>query len=351
MLQGEPVPGCEQCYVKEQTSGQSYRTRYNDLGQRNLNLQKTIAACSQHDYAIEPRVSYLDLRLGNLCNLNCRSCGPRNSSQLNREVMQMSINSPDIKTFYQTESLDLNSWYQSPQFQQNIEKIAPDLRLLYITGGEPTIIAANLTLLESLVEQGVSSNITVKLSTNLTNLSPRLLTVLQRFAKTLWFVSIDGLADTQEYLRYPSRWSAVKKNLQLLTETTDPEQCQIVVTPTIQNVNFLSITDLFEFLRPYTTVQIWPIVLESPRHFDLQYLPMDFKQQCWQRWNSWYETCHQPPDLLQAAHQQIWAKCQTPTPWETVLREFWHVTQMFDRSRGSDLKTVNHRLWQICQSL
>jgi hypothetical protein len=120
MHQGQSVAGCETCYVKEQSSNQSHRTLYNQQYLKNPKIKSLITQSFQQDYQIDSNIYYLDLRFGNLCNLQCRSCNPRNSTQLNKEIIKIASADSEIHEFYATEPQDLNSWYKSQQFQKNI---------------------------------------------------------------------------------------------------------------------------------------------------------------------------------------------------------------------------------------
>jgi MoaA/NifB/PqqE/SkfB family radical SAM enzyme len=350
MHQGQSVAGCETCYVKEQSSDQSHRTLYNQQYLKNPKIKSLITQSFQQDYQIDSNIYYLDLRFGNLCNLQCRSCNPRNSTQLNKEIIKIASADSEIHEFYATEPQDLNSWYKSQQFQKNIKAVGPDLTTLYITGGEPTIIEQNIQLLETLIAENFAQNITLKISTNLTNISKKLLNLLNQFQTVIVFCSIDGTDQYQEYLRYPSNWQQIKKNFLYLLTHCNKTKFHIKVTPVVQNVNFENIVDLFEFVESYPTVEIWPIVLENPQHFDLQYLPVNYKQQCLDRLIKWYDCYHKKNQFLDAAIKQISYKCHLTTDYQPTLRKFWQVTQMFDQHRSEDLKKVNHRLWQICQT-
>lgn len=348
---GQPVSGCDTCYVKEQSSSQSDRTLYNQHYLKNPKIKSLIAQSLQQDYQINPKIDYLDLRFGNLCNLQCRSCNPRNSTQLNKEIIKIAKADSEINKFYVSESQDLNSWYKTREFQTNLKIIGPDLTTLYINGGEPTIIEQNIQLLETLIAENFAQNITLKISTNLTNISKKLLNLLNQFQSVVIFCSIDGTDQYQEYLRYPSSWQQIKKNFLYLLTHCNQTKYHVKLTPVIQNVNFENIVDLFKFVDPYPTVEIRPIVLENPQHFDLQYLPEDYKLQCLNRLVKWYDSYHKKNRFLNAAIKQISYKCQTNCDYQSILRKFWQVTQLFDQHRSEDLQKVNHRLWEICQSL
>jgi MoaA/NifB/PqqE/SkfB family radical SAM enzyme len=77
MISGNKVSGCEVCYLQEDSGRKSNRQQSNEewagkLGADHLYklMDKAILKNGELDYSI----AYLDLRLGNLCNLKCRMC-------------------------------------------------------------------------------------------------------------------------------------------------------------------------------------------------------------------------------------------------------------------------------------
>src|SRR5688572_15880150 len=59
-LRGERVAGCETCYQVDGSGAPSLRVK------KNKDFQDT--------WEKQPRLTYLELALGNLCNLRCRGC-------------------------------------------------------------------------------------------------------------------------------------------------------------------------------------------------------------------------------------------------------------------------------------
>lgn len=349
MHQGESVLGCETCYIKEKSSNTSYRTIYNDQFLQNKTITSIIEKSFEENYQVKKHVKYLDLRFGNLCNLKCRSCNPQNSTQLNKEIAEISTVDQSILKFYNPIGQDLNQWYQTEMFLQNLQDCSATLRHLYITGGEPTIIDQNIKLLEYLCQQDLAKNILIKTSTNLTNISKRLIELFRQFKQATIFCSIDGTDLYQEYLRYPSKWSQIKNNFETLAN--DSHNLDIKITPVIQNVNFENAVKLFEYAGQFPWVEIFPILLENPYYFDIKYLPQEYRNECLNQLKSWYKSFPRKTKFLNDFMRQIETKCQYSEDHKPALREFWQLTQMFDAHRETDLQSVNHRLWKICQSL
>ena len=108
-------------------------------------------------------------------------------------------------------------WHENPKFLDNFKKIAPTLKRLYVTGGEPSIIKANDDMINHLIEIG-NKECHVSFTTNLTTWNMNLYDKLSFFDKSEVQVSIDGYKESQEYIRYGSAWKDIDRNFKKLIE-------------------------------------------------------------------------------------------------------------------------------------
>lgn len=341
MIDGVLVPGCSECYQQEEYGGRSLRQVHTDIWQF---IPSVKAKLDNPTVEIPIGVEYFDLRFGNMCNLQCRSCTPSNSSQLAKEFKQL-----NIPVHVQD---NINDWYQTDTFIENIKSQLDNIKVLYITGGEPTIIEKNFEILEYLINEGKSQDIVLQLNTNLTNIKPRFLELISRFKYVILFVSIDGMGSVQEYLRYPSAWEQIDKNLRKLVDLKS-ENVIIKPTPVIQNVNLSTIVELFEYFEQFnreankTIIEIAPIVLNNPKHSDILYLPLEYKKKCWSRIKDWLQTAIFQTDELHRIMTQVEEKCKIDIPFDDELENFRQQTELFDSHRKTNLKDVNPELYQI----
>jgi MoaA/NifB/PqqE/SkfB family radical SAM enzyme len=333
MVDGKTIPGCSRCYSQEESGSKSYRQQYNE--------QYPVVSKS---IVVDPVIKYFDLRFGNLCNLNCRSCSPKSSSQLSKEVELME---PQILKFHQPYKQDINSWYQTKTYEDNLESQLHNVDTFYLTGGEPTLVEQNFQLMQLLIDRGLSKNVTIKLNSNMTNDKPRFFSLLNEFKKVIFLASIDGFGPMQEYLRYPSKWSQIDKNINRLLDK-DLSNIVIVPTPTIQITNLGKITELFEYFEQFNRqarsnlIQISPIILEYPRHSSVENLPLEYKQQCWNRIADWISGAKYQPSTFHDSMNSIKFKCHTDFDYK--LNDFFEVNDLFDQHRNSYLRDVNPEL-------
>jgi len=298
---------------------------------------------------VTPTVEYFDLRFGNMCNLNCRSCSPRSSSQLAKEVAQVVT----LQKFHTPITKDINAWFGTKMYDTNIQSQVHNIRSLYLTGGEPTIIEQNYTLLNQLVQQDYAKNIKLVINTNLTNLKNKWINVLKEFKNVTFFVSIDGYGPMQEYLRYPSKWQQIDENVTALAELNLPT-FNIKPTPVIQIANLGYITELFEYFEQFNRAankavfDMMPIILENPKHLDCLYLPMWYKEKCMIKIDEWITAnCKYQGKLFHDKIGSLRNKCSLAAPYQHQLSTFFEYNQAFDTNRNTNLAAINPELFAI----
>ena len=208
-------------------------------------------------------------------------------------------------------------------------------------------------MLEYLIEQGKSKNISLKLNTNMTNMQDTFLNMISQFKQVTFFASIDGFGTVQEYIRYPSKWEQIDKNLSKLVEKTK-DNIVIKVAPVIQSTNLGLITDLFEYLEQFnrvhnkTVVAIHPINLYGPPQLDLLYLPVNYKKTCWDRIVQWLEkSCNFQPLEFHTRMNTIKNKCLLEIEGKEQLDKFMEFNTIFDSHRSVSLQDINPELYNI----
>lgn len=340
MLDGQPISGCSQCYVQEASGGKSQRMLHNSQWKTSPKIKQ--------GSVIEPTVEYFDLRFGNMCNLSCRSCFPGYSSQMAKDVND----NQKLQKFHPILSENLNHWYTTEMYENNIRGQYDNIKQLYITGGEPTIIKQNYVLLESLVNEGKNTDITLLINTNMTNLQGRWLELLKEFKSVILFASIDGIGKVQEYIRYPSNWKQIDDNFTTLVEL-NLANVQIRPTPVIQATNLGNIVELFEYFEQFnrlakkTVVDMMPIILENPSYLNLVHLPLDYKKSCMNKIQTWInQSCRYQSSVFYTRMRSLVAKCHQE-PVDDERRRFFEYNAILDEHRSESLASVNNELWEL----
>lgn len=353
MINGNRIPECTNCYLEEDAGGNSQRITYTqEWLTKDPALDSVIKNAEQNDYYVDPKIQYFDFRFGNMCNLKCRSCGPFNSIQILKEVKE--ITDPNkIKFYGDTAYLDsINDWYQTDTFKENFKSQADNIKQIYFTGGEPTIIEQNYEMLEYFVNTGNANKITLIFSSNMTNIQDRFIKLITEFDKVRFLASCEGYGAMHEYLRFPANWNSFEKNIKKLAEL-DNNKIQICCTPVIQSVNLLSITDFFKWIENinnsfgYNRIQTLPIVLTDPKYLDLEILPTELKLEGLHALETYVDST---PRLKNDVHfmsrfNLIKTKCLTNNHNPELLKSFKLFTEMLDKQRNQSLENVNSKLY------
>lgn len=348
MLSGEKVESCVQCYKLEEYEIQSKRLIYNNSWLNKPYILKKI----KQGPIIDSSVYDFDLRFGNLCNLSCRSCIPVNSSQLESELLELS-DTTDIQKFFRiTTHENINDWYQTEIFDKNIKQSIGTIKQLYITGGEPTIIKKNFEILEYLVESGKSKDIRLIFNSNMTNLNSKFYELITQFESVIFYASIDGYGDIQEYLRYPSNWGQIDKNITKLVSLGS--KIMIRPSPVVQIGNLNRLVDLFEYFENFnritekSIVNVWINMLEYPFHLNIIHLPYEYKKMCWDRIQEWLDTkCRYQDDTFHRRLQGLKNKCFVDTHNTEEVAKFFEMNEIFDIHRNHYLKDINPELYAL----
>ena len=173
-----------------------------------------------------------------MCNLKCRMCWPHFSSQIVKEQQQFA--KQNLPTHYN--DYNVEEW-NTDKLWKGISDNSIDIEEITFVGGEPTLHDEMYELLEQLVVTGVSKNIRLKITTNLTNLQTRFLDLFDKFKTVVINGSIDGVGNTNEYIRHPSDWNTIERNIDLILETN----ALLNLTPVIQIYNIFKIDELVKW--------------------------------------------------------------------------------------------------------
>ena len=260
MLNGQRPEACARCFKEEDSGIKSSRMGWNWRWRDN---NKTYLEEAELD------IKYLDIRLGNLCNLKCRMCNPYASNQW---IDEWILVHPEVTQNSIIHLKNLN-WMEKELPWENLQKIVHTLEEIYFTGGEPTIIKEQHKLLDYCIELGISQNIIIKYNTNLTNIPKHLLDKWKKFKLIKLNCSIDAIGNLNRYIRYPSNWSMIEKNFSIVKAMTN---VRIQVHCTVQMYNILSIHTIIEWCDKQD-VKLYLNILNSPDFLNIRVLPQNLK--------------------------------------------------------------------------
>ena len=234
-LRAEQPDTCRKCWAVEDADGTSKRMH-------TLNRLKHIIPDS--DWTQDPKpLMFLDLKLGNICNLKCRICGSWSSSTFAVEEIEF-----------------------SPIAEKN-------------TGGEPFMIREHFRFLERIVDMGIAGQVEIHYNTNGTQFPDNAEDIWQHFKTVEIAFSIDDVGARFEYQRANAVWSEVESNIARFMAMRDRHpniQLQACITVNVFNVIYLETVANWADQQGFDFVY-WNMLHEA-RHFSIAALPDTAKQ-------------------------------------------------------------------------
>ena len=335
MLDNVRDTGCNICWEKEDRGYSSLRQHSNQIYATHIDQIK------QNHRQDNP--FYLDLRLGNLCNLKCRMCTSEWSSQIAGEILDNPneewVDTPKQKII----ELDNDTW-------QLLDQWIPYVRRVFMTGGEPTIIKRNLDYINKIIASGHSANVELIFTTNATNINQNFIDIGKNFKSVSYNVSIDAVGELANYIRYPSNWQTIYNNLKNIPSG-------VSLNTTIQWLNMTRLNEIFDFIETcgISFGGIWFQLVTHPKYLDPIYAPKFMKEKCIADITAFLESEFLNQENynnilygeLKQSLQQVKAFLTTNLNNVKHTEEFLKRMEILDRLRGQKLFTVLPELKQI----
>jgi len=220
MLAGEPVKACERCYLEERHGYKSHRLVENEVWRQRCggNAIEELAGRTREDGALDASLQYIDLRLGNTCNMQCIMCQPRESSRWVAAARTLSALSQDPQlrdewSFRAQIDGSRFEWYRNGTFWENLKSFLPSVKEMIIAGGEPFLIRQQFDFVQACCEMGEANHIRLRYHTNGTIFPEQMVPYWKQFEAVHFFISLDGVGEVANYIRYPTGWEQMQANI------------------------------------------------------------------------------------------------------------------------------------------
>ena len=240
-IKGQWPTGCERCRIEEESGIKSKRQEQYD----NYDLESdTLLTVS--------------LALGNTCNLKCIICSPYASSKWAKEYKDVyRIDVPSIEPVRR-------------DLIKNLTTIAPKLIHIDMHGGEPLLsnIEQHRALLDHYIETDQSKNISIHYTTNAT-VFPDVdwINRWSHFAEIDLQLSIDGVGQQFEYLRYPANWNEMTGNVDRYLELEQyTSNIRLSVAHTVSAFNIFYLEEFVNWTQQKGLPKPWMGKLHTPAH-------------------------------------------------------------------------------------
>lgn len=273
-LDGKQPQTCRKCWNEERSGRTSKRMH---------TLERLKHMLPEQDWTIDAKpLMFLDLKLGNICNLKCRICGSWSSSQFAIEELNDLHPDADKKSTYAYQMLRAGAWPRENQkFWNEIDTVVDQIRYIEFTGGEPFMIQEHFAMLQGIVDKGIAHQVEIHYNTNGTQYPEQAIEIWKHFKTVEIAFSIDDLGARFEYQRTNAVWSDVETNIQRFCELRQQYpniQLQVCSTVNVFNVRYI------DQLAWWITKQEFDFVYWNMMHdawyFSIATLPDTVKTAC-----------------------------------------------------------------------
>ena len=237
VLDGKKPKACLRCFAEEAKGIKSKRVE--EI--RNYPEYTVDVAREDTDstgYMKDVQLEFVELRLGNTCNVACRTCNPASSSKWRNDYDKLQNSTTFQLTDYNT--MEGFRWPEREGFWEDLLQHCDHVKTFYINGGEPMLIKEHFAFLERLVELG-KTDIKLWYNINMTLMNEKVIDLWRKFDHVKISCSIDDLGDRNHYIRYPTKWNDVEKNIMRLKK----EKFEMDITQTVSWMNYSTLGDFY----------------------------------------------------------------------------------------------------------
>ncbi len=366
MLEGIWSQECGRCQQEEE-AGLNSRRQYEQQNWPTFTIDKARDVTDEDGNVNDIPVTYYDLRFGNLCNLACRMCGPTDSHTWFEQWVDYHKTNDYIDT-HGTVTLQRNAkgrlftndydWHGSNVFWDSIEQNIPNIRHVYMAGGEPMMIERHYEFLQKCIDSGYAKKIIIEYNTNMTALPPRVLAMWKHFRQVRVGASIDGFGDMVEYQRWPLKWKSAYKNLQKLDDIcVENKNIFAWLACTVTAYNVFHIPEFMWWklkesgFKKINSSKKRPIithhVAHGPKRTNIKLLSTELKEELFHHYKLWEEKFIQDNEIdphtkdnavnildsiLKFANKEDYA--------QDYLQEFVNFTNYLDKTRNQSILDV-----------
>ena len=251
---------CKRCWDLEDQGMISYRQLNNDYHKiKNIEYYTN----KQIDF---DDIEYLDITLGNKCNLACRMCNQFSSSLLAKNLIDIGLYNDSsgkkgLIDFNNNDELKI----------LDLIKKSKNLNSIYFLGGEPLINDFHEKILQTLINENRADRIYIKYNTNMHIDIKKFFAYWIKFKKVEVNASIDGTDSIYEYIRWPGNFNKVYENMKLAMDyKTEYSNLKLGISVVNQNLNA---TNMLELINRFQNIGVqysyWFITVTGNNYLEL----------------------------------------------------------------------------------
>jgi len=276
-LENKQPKTCRKCWNEERAGRTSKRMHTLDR------LKHMISDISWTNEA--KQLQFLDLKLGNICNLKCRICGSWSSSTFAAEELMYLSGDENKKASFHYTMLKKGAWpRENPTFWSQIDHAITGIRYLEFTGGEPFMIQEHFDLLHRMIQRGIASQVEIHYNTNGTQYPEHAENMWKHFKHVEIAFSIDDVAERFEYQRSGANWQQVNQHLEMFRDMRDRNSnITLQVCSTINVFNVMYLEQLANWIDSQRFDFVYWNMMHEAYYFSVSTLPDTAKSVAKQR--------------------------------------------------------------------
>lgn len=357
LLNNEIPESCRKCFHEESKGIVSKRQWETEVWNKRLDIDSIVSKTDEQGN-IPVDIPYFDLRLGNVCNLKCVMCSPHDSSSWIKEwkLLYPKYTNEDLKL---DQSWDENfdyTWYKKGTFLDSMKAQAKYIKELYFAGGEPLMIHEHYNILQFMVDEGYAKDCCVRYNSNGTVLEDRLFVLWSNFKEVTFNFSIDAYSEKNDYIRYPSEWNTIEKNLKILDKSETNIRINIAAAVQLLNVPYLDELADWKASQHFNKVNCMPFggglisthLVYFPSYLNVRVLPKELKQFTKQRIESFIDRQKFNKEWIRSPMgKRRWEGLidyMMAEDWTNKLPQLKDYLETLDKSRGTDFRKTFPKL-------
>lgn len=240
---------CIRCEMDNKSNNKKSRNLWEIDNHTIINNSK-INDITQNDGTLTQFITEtLDMRMGNVCNLSCLMCSPTESSRwaaIFDDVFKIKthpykgklVNLPDLHKKFR--------WSFDEKYLDFMLLHAQFIKKITFGGGEPLLLKSIDNFLNKLVECGLSKNIELEYSTNLTVDIEQKNKLWSNFKKIKLCCSIDGTEKYNTFVRNQSNWDTIVYNLHKIDKSN--KNIEAFTSSTYSILNLSNLVDFSKWI-------------------------------------------------------------------------------------------------------
>ena len=286
LLNGIKHDNCRSCWDLESSGAESLRNRAQEM-YPDVSKEEILSLVKEDGSYPVDKISSIEIRFDNICNLMCRHCSPVYSSVWEQVVKK----EPDLmaqqahENWQTVRERDKHIALTQETIDEVVE-LSPHLTELMITGGEPLYHSKHYDFLERCLPE--AHHITLQYNSNFSKLDYKgksILDLWAKFKKVSVRVSLDAYPDIYDYVRVRGHLPTAEKNIKAALKLRN---MNLSATCTASLLNVTRLPQIAEYYYKLG-VKFHSSLVQYPRALNPKLLPDQLKQQATYDWNHFIE--------------------------------------------------------------